>query len=116
MDDCNSDIIEQARQLFMHCDTDDCGYLTRQALDRLSDRLPLTISQLDFVFNLLDKDKNGQLTLDEFIQGFGIHEIYDTYIKELLITEDLLPVLNLSAVEYIKQTISLSDVSQDCKL
>lgn len=37
-------------------------------------------------------------------------------MKELLITEDLLPVLNSSAVEYIKQTISKSDVSQDCKL
>ncbi|VDP19778.1 unnamed protein product [Schistosoma margrebowiei] len=78
MDNCNSDIIEQARQLFMHCDTDDCGYLTRQALDRLSDRLPLTISQLDFVFNLLDKDKNGQLTLDEFIQGFVLSS-FDYY-------------------------------------
>ncbi|CAH8576394.1 unnamed protein product [Schistosoma margrebowiei] len=88
MDNCNSDIIEQARQLFMHCDTDDCGYLTRQALDRLSDRLPLTISQLDFVFNLLDKDKNGQLTLDEFIQGFG-HFLVDKAANNFLLDEEI---------------------------
>ncbi|KAH8871683.1 EF-hand calcium-binding domain-containing protein 4A [Schistosoma japonicum] len=88
MTECNTDMIEQARLLFMHCDTDDCGYLTRQALDRLSDRLPLTSSQLDFVFNLLDKDKNGQLTLDEFIQGFG-HFIVDKAANNYLLDEEI---------------------------
>ncbi|CAH8519309.1 unnamed protein product [Schistosoma turkestanicum] len=88
MDECNSDVIEQARQLFIHCDTEDCGYLTRQALDRLSDRLPLTVAQLDFVFNLLDKDKNGQLTLDEFIQGFG-HFLVGKAANNILLDEEI---------------------------
>ncbi|CAH8593355.1 unnamed protein product [Heterobilharzia americana] len=84
----NSNIVEQARLLFSHCDTDNCGYLTRQALDRLSDRLPLTSSQLDFVFNLLDKDKNGQLTLDEFIQGFG-HFLVDKAANNFQLDEEI---------------------------
>ncbi|XP_018647760.1 putative goliath E3 ubiquitin ligase [Schistosoma mansoni] len=70
----------------MHCDTYDCGYLTRQALDRLSGRLPLTMSQLGFVFNLLDKNKNGQLTLDEFIQGFVVSGLL--FDEQLALSQD----------------------------
>ncbi|CAH8854694.1 unnamed protein product [Trichobilharzia szidati] len=88
MNELDSNVIEQARLLFSHCDTDNCGYLTRQALNRLNDRLPLTSAQLDFVFNLLDKDKNGQLTLDEFVQGFG-HFLVDKAANNFLLDEEI---------------------------
>lgn len=38
---------------------------------RLNGEIPLDLDQLEEVFDRLDRDGNGFLTLDEFTNGFG---------------------------------------------
>ena len=40
-------------------------------MQRLQTELPLSAQQLEDVFDSLDDDKNGYLTLEEFTGGFG---------------------------------------------
>ena len=38
---------------------------------RLRDQLPIDPEHLEVVFDRLDEDRNGYLTLEEFTDGFG---------------------------------------------
>uniref|UniRef100_A0A1I8JQB5 EF-hand domain-containing protein n=1 Tax=Macrostomum lignano TaxID=282301 RepID=A0A1I8JQB5_9PLAT len=58
-------------ELFALCDTEAKGFIVRSDMRRLCDLLPLTADEVDGVFDKLDGDGNGQLTLDEFTSGFG---------------------------------------------
>ncbi|XP_030850342.1 ras and EF-hand domain-containing protein isoform X2 [Strongylocentrotus purpuratus] len=65
-------IVEQkARELFMVCDVEQKGFVSKRDMQRLVDELPLMPDQLEEVFDSLDDDKNGYLTLEEFTEGFG---------------------------------------------
>lgn len=64
-------ISDPGRELFFLCDPEGKGYITKSDLGRVAEDLNLNFEQLDFIFDKLDIDKNGRLTLDEFVEGFG---------------------------------------------
>lgn len=64
-------MIEKANELFKICDVEEKGFVTKRDMQRLQDELPLSPDQLEAVFDSLDDDGNGYLTLEEFTYGFG---------------------------------------------
>ncbi|KAK6191353.1 hypothetical protein SNE40_003067 [Patella caerulea] len=70
-DDMEQLMIEKAHDLFQSCDTEQKGFITKRDMQRLRAELPLSPDQLENVFDSLDDDKNGYLTLEEFTDGFG---------------------------------------------
>lgn len=61
---------QKAADLFAICDQEDKGFVTKRDMQRLKDELPLGPDQLENVFDALDQDQNGYLTLEEFTNGF----------------------------------------------
>ena len=61
---------QKAADLFAICDQEDKGFVTKRDMQRLKDELPLGPDQLENVFDALDQDHNGYLTLEEFTNGF----------------------------------------------
>lgn len=61
----------KGHQLFDICDRELKGFITKSDLERLSDEFQLTKEQLGDLFESLDLDGNGRLTLEEFVAGFG---------------------------------------------
>ncbi|XP_052800397.1 EF-hand calcium-binding domain-containing protein 4B-like isoform X4 [Mya arenaria] len=62
---------EKAKELFTVCDAEEKGFITKRDMQRLQSQLPLSPDQLEHVFDSLDGDGNGFLTLEEFTDGFG---------------------------------------------
>lgn len=71
-DALKSYLAQKATELFKACDKDNKGYITQNDLLELTKELALTTDQIQSAFVKLDKDKNNFLTLDEFIDGFGV--------------------------------------------
>ena len=63
---------QKAADLFAICDQEDKGFVTKRDMQRLRDELQQALSpeQLENVFDALDQDHNGYLTLEEFTEGF----------------------------------------------
>lgn len=66
-------MMQKAHELFTECDTEEKGFITRREMQRLQNSLPLTPEQLEDVFDSLDNDDNGYLTLEEFTTGFSTY-------------------------------------------
>ncbi|KHJ43420.1 Ras family protein [Trichuris suis] len=64
---------ETARYFFNVCDDESKGYLSKSDMCRLlkNDMCNLSADELEMVFDSLDQDHNGKLTMEEFIRGFG---------------------------------------------
>ncbi|XP_062606448.1 EF-hand calcium-binding domain-containing protein 4B-like isoform X2 [Saccostrea cucullata] len=62
---------QKAHELFTVCDIEEKGFITKRDMQRLQTELNLDPEQLEAVFDSLDDDKNGYLTLEEFTSGFG---------------------------------------------
>lgn len=65
-------IAAKAEELFNLCDTEQKGFIIKKDMQRLRDELGVEPEQLEDVFDSLDGDHNGYLTLEEFTSGFGI--------------------------------------------
>ncbi|KAJ8262454.1 hypothetical protein GJAV_G00166660 [Gymnothorax javanicus] len=64
-------MLEKTQEFFRICDIEDKGFITRRDMQRLHGSLPLTADELENVFDTLDADSNGYLTLEEFSSGFS---------------------------------------------
>ncbi|XP_022240581.1 ras and EF-hand domain-containing protein-like [Limulus polyphemus] len=71
-------LVQKAFELFNVCDKEEKGFITKRDMQRLRGDLPLTPDQLEEVFDTLDEDHNGYLTLEEFTDGFGMFLGFDT--------------------------------------
>ncbi|KAI3380575.1 hypothetical protein SNEBB_005898 [Seison nebaliae] len=64
--------VEQVEQLFRLCDAENKGYISKDNLEQLGATFGgLSDDQMEAIFDQLDSDQNGQLTLEEFSIGFG---------------------------------------------
>uniref|UniRef100_A0A672JUH8 EF-hand domain-containing protein n=1 Tax=Sinocyclocheilus grahami TaxID=75366 RepID=A0A672JUH8_SINGR len=63
-------MLDKIEDFFQICDSEGKGFITRTDMRRLHEELPLTTEELKSVFDSLDLDKNGYLTLGEFSSGF----------------------------------------------
>ncbi|XP_063303862.1 EF-hand calcium-binding domain-containing protein 4B [Pelobates fuscus] len=64
-------MLGKAYEFFQICDIEDKGFITRHDMQRLHGELPLSVEELENVFDTLDADGNGCLTLEEFTSGFS---------------------------------------------
>ncbi|XP_018494842.1 EF-hand calcium-binding domain-containing protein 4A [Galendromus occidentalis] len=81
-------LIDKARELFEFCDTENKGFITKRCMQRLKGQIPLEPDQLEEVFNRLDVDGNGFLTLEEFTDGFGMFMGIDTRPRKMSCTQE----------------------------
>ena len=61
----------RAAELFRLCDLDEKGFINKQDIQRLKESFGFSPELLEQVFESLDTDKNGFLTLQEFTIGFS---------------------------------------------
>lgn len=65
------DMLRKAQEFFQTCDVEGKGFIARRDMQRLHAELPLSLEELEDVFDALDADGNGYLTPEEFTTGFS---------------------------------------------
>nr|XP_011743779.1 EF-hand calcium-binding domain-containing protein 4B isoform X3 [Macaca nemestrina] len=65
------DMLRKAQEFFQTCDAEGKGFIARKDMQRLHKELPLSLEELEDVFDALDADGNGYLTPEEFTAGFS---------------------------------------------
>ncbi|XP_067346582.1 EF-hand calcium-binding domain-containing protein 4B isoform X2 [Channa argus] len=63
--------LDKTKEFFQTCDVEGKGFITRKDMRRLHRELPLSAEELEDVFDSLDTDHTGYLTLETFSSGFS---------------------------------------------
>ncbi|XP_059917907.1 EF-hand calcium-binding domain-containing protein 4A isoform X2 [Gadus macrocephalus] len=74
--------MDKARELFVLCDKEGKGFITKRDMQRLEVELPLSLDQLEDVFDSLDRESNGFLTPVEFNAGLGGIVVLDESLNQ----------------------------------
>ncbi|KAM6895356.1 EF-hand calcium-binding domain-containing protein 4B [Xenentodon cancila] len=64
-------LLEKTKEFFQTCDVEGKGFITRTDMRRLHRELPLSAEELEDVFESLDTDRAGYLTLEAFSSRFS---------------------------------------------
>ncbi|XP_044041491.1 EF-hand calcium-binding domain-containing protein 4B isoform X3 [Siniperca chuatsi] len=64
-------LLDKTKEFFRTCDVEGKGFITRTDMRRLHRELPLSAEELEDVFDSLDTDHTGYLTLEAFSSGFS---------------------------------------------
>ncbi|XP_058479982.1 EF-hand calcium-binding domain-containing protein 4B isoform X2 [Solea solea] len=64
-------LLDKTKEFFQTCDVEGKGFITRTDMRRLHRELPLSAEELEDVFDSLDTERSGYLTLEAFSSGFG---------------------------------------------
>ncbi|XP_061571223.1 EF-hand calcium-binding domain-containing protein 4B [Cololabis saira] len=80
-------LLDKTREFFQTCDVEGKGFISRTDMRRLREELPLSAEQLEDVFQSLDTDRAGFLTLEAFSSRFSqfLHG------RRISVTEDQSP-------------------------
>ena len=74
-------ISAKAGELFNLCDKEQKGFIIKKDMQRLRDELDVAPEQLEDVFDSLDIDHNGFLTLEEFTCKFELTCFFFLFIS-----------------------------------
>ncbi|XP_031714968.1 ras and EF-hand domain-containing protein isoform X2 [Anarrhichthys ocellatus] len=64
-------LLDKTKEFFQTCDVEGNGFISRTDMRRLHRQLPLSAEELEDVFDSLDTDHTGYLTLEAFSSGFS---------------------------------------------
>uniref|UniRef100_A0A3Q1K4D8 EF-hand domain-containing protein n=1 Tax=Anabas testudineus TaxID=64144 RepID=A0A3Q1K4D8_ANATE len=64
-------LLDKTKEFFQTCDVESKGFISRTDMRRLHRELPLSAEELEDVFDSLDTDHSGYLTLDAFSSRFS---------------------------------------------
>ncbi|KAM4570025.1 EF-hand calcium-binding domain-containing protein 4B isoform 2-T2 [Odontesthes bonariensis] len=64
-------LLDKTKEFFRTCDVEGKGFITRTDMRRLHRELPLSAEELEDVFDSLDTDRAGHLTLEAFSSRFS---------------------------------------------
>ncbi|XP_077400403.1 EF-hand calcium-binding domain-containing protein 4B isoform X2 [Vanacampus margaritifer] len=64
-------LLDKTKEFFQTCDVEGRGFITRTDMRRLHRELPLSAEELEDVFDSLDTEHSGFLTLEAFSSGFS---------------------------------------------
>ncbi|XP_071358550.1 EF-hand calcium-binding domain-containing protein 4B isoform X2 [Trachinotus anak] len=64
-------LLDKTKEFFQTCDVEGKGFISRTDMRRLHRELPLSAEELEDVFDSLDTDRTGYLTLEAFSSGFS---------------------------------------------
>ncbi|KAM9327607.1 EF-hand calcium-binding domain-containing protein 4B [Pholidichthys leucotaenia] len=64
-------LLDKTKEFFQICDVEGKGFITRTDMRRLHSELPLSAEELEDVFDSLDTNHSGYLTLEAFSVGFS---------------------------------------------
>nr|XP_061809430.1 EF-hand calcium-binding domain-containing protein 4B-like [Nerophis lumbriciformis] len=64
-------LLDKTKEFFQTCDADSRGFITRTDMRRLHRELPLSAEELEDVFDSLDAEHSGYLTLEAFSSRFS---------------------------------------------
>uniref|UniRef100_A0A3Q4MDW3 small monomeric GTPase n=1 Tax=Neolamprologus brichardi TaxID=32507 RepID=A0A3Q4MDW3_NEOBR len=70
-------LLDKTKEFFQTCDVEGKGFITRTDMRRLHRELPLSAKELEDVFDSLDTDHTGYLTLEAFTSGFSRISVTD---------------------------------------
>ncbi|XP_051911645.1 EF-hand calcium-binding domain-containing protein 4B isoform X2 [Hippocampus zosterae] len=80
-------LLDKTKEFFQTCDMEGRGFITRTDMRRLHRELPLSAEELEDVFDSLDTERAGYLTLEAFSSGFS-QFLHGRRISEPVLTRD----------------------------
>uniref|UniRef100_A0A3P9N256 Calcium release activated channel regulator 2A n=1 Tax=Poecilia reticulata TaxID=8081 RepID=A0A3P9N256_POERE len=95
-------LLDKTKEFFQTCDVEGKGFITRTDMRRLHRELPLSAEELEDVFDSLDTDRAGYLTLEAFSSRFSTFPLLQQ--TSFLLQRDPAPGPVLKAKEALYQS------------